>query len=597
MAVLGPGSTAAQAEQVDAVQIVQVTPAGDQVDLVVALPERLTGQVMADGAFTVTSAEGPVEIGSVAAVPADQSAAAVVLDDRASTAPSDLLASQGAAIELVRALEASTPLSVVATSAPYVRQPLSTDRDASGQAIGSVKVTEGGDLVAAVRAALDALRENYTAPVVAVFTPGSGLAPADSSALRAEAGRAGASLTVLDSTGAVPGDLIPTIDQLTGSLTGRYRLTVARWGDGPATLHLTVGGRTYEAQVPALAPAAPAAPAAAPSTEAPSTEAPATAVPSSLPTSLPTSAAFAQQSGTPPATTAAPAAAPQTSSSGTRKWRIVGLEVIGMAALAVVLWVRRRRPEATTAPVAPDVAGSVDGVKVEAAPQGSAAAIPIERVRRSRVTSLPRRARAHPPRWADMPALDDLLAWSGRGVSPGRTWVVSPSAASLRARWAQLIGAPAAAKRRLLFEGRGTRTVDAVIDDGLPGYPARPTPIGIETRSTAMPIRYARRSFDRQWLIPDRRVIDRPNVALWSLRHAPGQMFLTTAVGPMPPGGPRSPSPACCRSSTTSTASGAGSGRSGSTAAPRTPTASSASFPSSASATGPPSPERTCSPT
>jgi hypothetical protein len=123
-------------------------------------------------------------------------------------------------------------------------------------------------------------------------------------------------------------------------------------------------------------------------------------------------------------------------------------------------------------------------------------------------------------------------------VSTGRTWVVSPSPAALRARWSQLLAAPEAEKRKLFVEGRGVHTVDAVIEHGLPGYPASAHPLISESRSAPVPIQYARRSFDRQWLIPDRRVIDRPNVALWGLRLAPDQVFLTSTGPPLVSGGP-----------------------------------------------------------
>jgi hypothetical protein len=153
---------------------------------------------------------------------------------------------------------------------------------------------------------------------------------------------------------------------------------------------------------------------------------------------------------------------------------------------------------------------------------------------RSTVESRP----ASPPRWSDFPAIDDLLAWSGRGVSTGRTWVVSPSKAALRTRWCRLLEASGDDRRRLFVEGRRLRTIDAAVEEGLPGYPASGRTLADETRSAPAPIRYARRSFDRQWLIPDRRLIDRPNTALWGLRTAPGQLFLTSSGAPLVAGGP-----------------------------------------------------------
>jgi hypothetical protein len=140
--------------------------------------------------------------------------------------------------------------------------------------------------------------------------------------------------------------------------------------------------------------------------------------------------------------------------------------------------------------------------------------------------------------WAELPLVDDLLAWSARGVSPGRTWVVSPSQAALRARWSRLIEAPPAEKATLFVERPGLRTIDSVVFDALPGYQAHATPMSGESRGAPIPVRYARRSFDRQWLIPDERVIDRPNVSLWRIHLAPGQIFLTSSATPAVGDGP-----------------------------------------------------------
>ncbi len=40
--------------------------------------------------------------------------------------------------------------------------------------------------------------------------------------------------------------------------------------------------------------------------------------------------------------------------------------------------------------------------------------------------------------WATYPALEDLFAYNGSGVMPGRTWVIAPDAESLRRRWQKL---------------------------------------------------------------------------------------------------------------------------------------------------------------
>lgn len=140
-------------------------------------------------------------------------------------------------------------------------------------------------------------------------------------------------------------------------------------------------------------------------------------------------------------------------------------------------------------------------------------------------------------RWASFPSLDDLLRWSGSGVMPGRTWVVAPDAETLRARWRKLIDAKLDQKPALLSEHKGDRRVDTVLTDGLPGYPATQISIGQETCDCPAPARIGYRSFDRQWIIPDKRVINRPNPTLWAVRSE-RQVYLTAPHDTPPTSGP-----------------------------------------------------------
>src|SRR6185437_8447464 len=51
--------------------------------------------------------------------------------------------------------------------------------------------------------------------------------------------------------------------------------------------------------------------------------------------------------------------------------------------------------------------------------------------------------------WASFPALDELFAYNGAGVMPGRTWIIAPDAESLRLRWKKLIRAKPEEKQEL----------------------------------------------------------------------------------------------------------------------------------------------------
>lgn len=139
-------------------------------------------------------------------------------------------------------------------------------------------------------------------------------------------------------------------------------------------------------------------------------------------------------------------------------------------------------------------------------------------------------------RWASFPTLDDLLTWSGSGTMPGRTWIIAPDADTLRERWHQLTIAKPDDKPGLLSEHPQDRRVDTRLADNLPGYPPPPGPIGEETGPCPTPLRIGYRSFDRQWIIPDKRLINRPNPRLWAAR-SDQQVYLTVLTRSSPTSG------------------------------------------------------------
>ena len=118
--------------------------------------------------------------------------------------------------------------------------------------------------------------------------------------------------------------------------------------------------------------------------------------------------------------------------------------------------------------------------------------------------------------WATYPALEDLFAYNGSGVMPGRTWVIAPMPILCGGAGEALIKAKAERKEALfvphLRNGKlGDKQRQACSEEGdCPVTSDNPKPIAEERGDCLPPIRYGFRSFDRQWIIPDNRVINQP---------------------------------------------------------------------------------------
>lgn len=124
--------------------------------------------------------------------------------------------------------------------------------------------------------------------------------------------------------------------------------------------------------------------------------------------------------------------------------------------------------------------------------------------------------------WLSMPLAADLLPWQSPGSNPSRTWVYSPDREVLSKRWDALVQAPAEAKAALFRESR-----DAHLDKVAPplaGHPAKSHAFKDETGPCPHPVPVAFRAFDRQWLIPDARLLHAPSPALWR-SHGPRQIY------------------------------------------------------------------------
>lgn len=141
--------------------------------------------------------------------------------------------------------------------------------------------------------------------------------------------------------------------------------------------------------------------------------------------------------------------------------------------------------------------------------------------------------------WSEFPKLEELFIYNGSGVMPGRTWIIAPDKESLEERWKTLVGEKDQKKKELFFhphEG-GDKTVDKVSKAGLHGHEYRLQSVGNDKSDVVDPVRYSFRSFDRQWIVPDPRLINRPNPTLWN-SYSKQQMFLTVLDRSSPKSGP-----------------------------------------------------------
>ena len=145
--------------------------------------------------------------------------------------------------------------------------------------------------------------------------------------------------------------------------------------------------------------------------------------------------------------------------------------------------------------------------------------------------------------WGTFPVLKDLFLYNGSGVMPGRTWIIAPDAESLKARWLRLTTEKDLDKKELLFHPHlrnkkpGDKHIRKAIAKGLSGHEERLQPIVDDKSSVIEPIHYGFRFLDRQWIIPDARLINPPNPTLWDA-YSPRQVYLTALEAHSPSSGP-----------------------------------------------------------
>ena len=128
--------------------------------------------------------------------------------------------------------------------------------------------------------------------------------------------------------------------------------------------------------------------------------------------------------------------------------------------------------------------------------------------------------------WDTYPALSDLMPWYSPGVFPIRTWIRAPNSETLCKRWRKLLAETDPGKQADMFRKSHDATLDKV-QKPLPGLDVHKASgsIRLDHDSEPRPVLIGYRSFDRQWILPDSRLMDRPRPDLWAAR-IPGQVFV-----------------------------------------------------------------------
>ena len=130
----------------------------------------------------------------------------------------------------------------------------------------------------------------------------------------------------------------------------------------------------------------------------------------------------------------------------------------------------------------------------------------------------------------DWPTLHDLFPWHRTGPMLGRTWPVGPEAGLLTRRWRTLLSAVPRNRSGLFAESRSGKSIGIKAKSlQTPGMSLAAIarldrddqPEGLE--------RYAFRTFDRQHILADARLMDRDASVFWRIR-GPRQLWLTTLI-------------------------------------------------------------------
>lgn len=152
--------------------------------------------------------------------------------------------------------------------------------------------------------------------------------------------------------------------------------------------------------------------------------------------------------------------------------------------------------------------------------------------------------------WSEFAPLDAVLGDCGPGVMAGRTWVIAPDESTLVDRWEALKSEPDFDSKQTLFhpqlrQGKlASRHLAKYVSENLGQFVTPKLSVAEDDGPLTRRVRYGFRSFDRQWVPTDARLLNDPRPRIWSAL-SPQQVYLTAPMDLSPTAGPSVTATAC----------------------------------------------------
>lgn len=126
--------------------------------------------------------------------------------------------------------------------------------------------------------------------------------------------------------------------------------------------------------------------------------------------------------------------------------------------------------------------------------------------------------------YSKWPIVTDLFPWQSNGVQCKRTWPIGPDRETLETRWSALLESD---DRGKMMKESGDRTIKLKQLDVLNFKDELPSIESLGRVAAHAIVPYGFRSFDRQFILADSRLISRPRPQLW-YSHGDNQLYMAS---------------------------------------------------------------------